>query len=219
MTIAKPKDKQISHLQKLISRWENLLEVQPLSNTKYYELYERSKTALKPLYPDDYVFWDKVESPSPENSERLIGKLRAVHLDLNDGILSFEYQIQSQMAIDLMQQAEELLVEGKPSAYEHIPAAVLAGAVLENFLRTLCGRQSPPIPIALDNGNLKTLATLVNDLEKIELYNDIEKHQLKVWVKVRNAAAHGQFDQFNYEQVKNMIEGIKIFIEKHQVRS
>ncbi|GAB4514675.1 MAG: hypothetical protein OHK0046_17110 [Anaerolineae bacterium] len=216
MTIAKPQDAYLSHLQKLISLWENLLEAQTLSNKKYYELYERSKTILNQICPDDQIFIDKVESPSSENIERLIGKLRAAQLDLRDGILSLEHQIQAKISIDLMQQAEELLSEGKSGNFEHIPAAVLAGAVLEHFLRILCSRQSPPISLNLDNGNLKTLATLVNDLEKIGRYNSVEKKQLKVWVEIRNAAAHGQFDHFTHEQVKNMIEGIKRFIEDHK---
>lgn len=215
MTISKPKD-IFSHLQKLISLWENLLEAQPLSNKKYYEFYERSKTILNRICPEDQIFIDKVESPSSENIERLIGKLRAAQLDLQDGILSLEHQIQDKISIDLMQQAEELLSEGKPGNFEHIPAAVLAGAVLEHFLRTLCSRQSPPISLNLDNGNLKTLATLVNDFEKIGLYNAVEEKQLKVWVKIRNFAAHGEFEQFTHEQVVKMIEGVKCFIEDHK---
>ena len=142
--------------------------------------------------------------------------MRATQLDLNNGFLYLEHQIQDKMAIDLMQQAEALLTESKPGEFEHIPAAVLAGAVLEHFLRTLCSRQSPPISLNLDNGNLKTLATLVNDLEKIGLYNAVEKKQLKVWVEIRNTAAHGQFDKFTHEQVVKMIEGIKSFIEDHK---
>jgi hypothetical protein len=126
--------------------------------------------------------------------------------------------IEDEVTVDLMQQAEALLNENKAqpqNAYSHLPAAVLAGAVLEHFLRTLCQRQSPPIPLNLENGNLKTLATLVNDLEKANLYNSVEKKQLKTWVDVRNHAAHGHFDKFEARQVAEMIEGIKAFIQRH----
>jgi hypothetical protein len=216
MTISKAKDTYLSHLQKLTSRWENLLKNQPFLNQTYYELYERSKTILNQICPDDQIFITKVESPSSENIERLIGKLRAAQLDLNDGILSLEHQIQGKIAIDMMRQAEELLTEGKTENLGHIPAAVLAGAVLEHFLRSLCSRQSPPIRLNLDNGNFKMLATMVNDLEKLGLYNAVEKKQLKVWVEIRNAAAHGQFGAFTSEQVLEMIEGVKRFIEAHK---
>jgi hypothetical protein len=210
------KYKYINHLQKLVDHWENLGKTDPFENKKYYELYERSKTVLNQVCSDAQDFVKTVEPPSQENIARIIGKLRATQLDLSNGFLYLEHQIQDKMAIDLVQQAEELLIEGKLGHFEHIPAAVLAGAVLEHFLRTLCSRQSPPISLNLDNGNLKTLATLVNDLENIGLYNAVEKKQLKVWVEIRNAAAHGQFDQFTHEQVVKMIEGIKSFIEDHK---
>lgn len=216
VTSLKPKDTYQSHLQKLIARWQNLLDPQSFTNIKYYELYERSKTILNQICPDDQAFIDRLDSPSSENIERIIGKLRAAQLDLNDGILSLEQQIQAQISIDLMKQAEALLGEDESANLNHVPSAVLAGAVLEHFLRTLCNRQSPAISLNLDNGNFKTLATLVNDLEKAELYNSVEKKQLKVWVEIRNFAAHGQFDQFNYDQVVKMIEGIKSFIDDHK---
>jgi hypothetical protein len=216
MTTSQIKDTYINHLQKLVSRWENLFKAQDLPNKKYYELYERSKTILMQLCPDDQIFLERVESVSRDNIERLIGKLRAAQLDLTDGILPLEHQIHNKIAIDLMEQAEQLLAEGTAGPHEHIPAAVLAGAVLEHFLRMLCTRQSPPISLNLDNGNLKTLATLVNDLEKVGFYNTVEKKQLKVWVEIRNAAAHGQFGEFTHEQVVKMIEGIKQFVEDHR---
>jgi hypothetical protein len=220
MTISRPKDAYVRHLQALTSRWEVLLNapIAPTApNTKYYELYELSRNILRQLCADAEDFFNQLEeAPTPRNIERLIGKLRATQLDLSNGFLYFEYQVQDKMAIDLMQQAEGLLTENEPGDFAHIPAAVLAGAVLEHFLRTLCSRQSPPITLNLDNGNLKTLGTLVTDLERIGLYKAIEKKQLKVWVEIRNAAAHGQFNDFTREQVMQMIAGVKRFIEDHK---
>ena len=222
MTVPQSMDAYSNHLQSLTSQWVNLLEAQSFSNTKYFELYERSKTVLCRLCANAQEFFEQLDkSPSTANIEQLIGKLRATQLDLNNGFLHLEHQIQDRVSIDLMEQAEQLLSEDSPGdegneTHEHIPAAVLAGAVLEHFLRTLCSRQSPPIAVHLDNGNHKTLARLIDDLEKAELYNEVEKQQLKVWVKIRNAAAHGQFDQFSREQVEDMIDDIKHFIEEHK---
>lgn len=217
MAIPQANDKYLKQLQKLIALWENLSKAEPVESKKYYELYERSKTILDQLCPDSQAFLDKVNIPSRENIGRLIGKLRATLLDLQDGFLHFQIldQIQNELTVDLMQQAEELLTEGGTSTYGHIPAAVLAGVVLETFLRALCTRQLPPISLTLENGNLKTLATLVNDLEKAEFYNPAESKQIKVWVHIRNAAAHGQFKDFDLKQVEDMIKWIREFIEKH----
>ncbi len=51
-----------------------------------------------------------------------------------------------------MGQAEQLLDEGQSGKYDHVPAAVLSGAVLEKALRTLCGKQVPPIATVNSKG-------------------------------------------------------------------
>ena len=209
------------HLQSLISQWENLLKDETLSSTKYYELYERSKTILSILCTDTRDFLNQLTpSPTTNNVERFIGKLRATLLDLGKGLLNFEYQIQDKMTIDLMQQASDLLDETNAKDHgEYISAAVLAGAVLENFLKTLCLRQSPPILPITEKGTYRTLGMIVSELEKIDFYNPIEIKQIKVWVEIRNAAAHGQFGKFDPKHVKNMIGGIREFIEKYQAKT
>lgn len=217
MGVSQIKNKYVPHLQKLVAHWENLVN-KPIENIKYYELYARSENILRQICPDEQDFIKMVTVPSRENMERIIGKLRAVHLDLNDGMLFLENKLQGQLAVDLMQQAESLLNERGSDDHSHsyIPAAVLTGAVLEHFLRTLCARQVPPIPLKLENGNYKMLATLVDDLEKANVYNAVEKQQLKVWVKIRNDAAHAQLDEFTPQQVIEMIKDVKEFIETHQ---
>lgn len=210
--------KYAAHLQSLASQWENLLKDWPPAPPEYYKLYARSKNILEQLCSDSQNFLDQLDqSPSQSNVEQFIGKLQATQFDLNDGVL--RYQIQDEVVIDLLQQVDDLLAEGSTKANGHIPAAVLAGAVLENFLRALCARTSPPIPVIHNNGTNKTLGMLVGELEKIEFYNPVESKQITVWVNIRNYAAHGQFDQFNSEQVKEMIDGIRKFIAKHQAKA
>ena len=104
MTISKSKDTFLSHLQRLTSRWENLLDAPSFPNTKYYEMYEQSKNIIGQLCADAEDFFNQLEeSPTKSNIERLIGKLRATQLDLNNGFLYLEHQIQDKMTIDLMQ--------------------------------------------------------------------------------------------------------------------
>ena len=79
------KDKYLKHLQKLVAQWENLGKAELVERKKYYELYERSKTILNQICPDDQDFIKIVEISSYENIDRIIGKLRAAQLDLNDG--------------------------------------------------------------------------------------------------------------------------------------
>lgn len=206
-------------LQSLASQWENLLKATELSDTKYWELYERSKAILITLCTDTSDFLGQLStSPTSDNIKRFIGKLRATQLDLGKDWFNLKYRIQEKITIDLMQQADDLLAEGGTTTHGHIPAAVLAGAVLENFLRALCVRQEPPIAVINGKGTYKTLGMLVGELEKIKFFSPLVSQQIKVWVAIRNSAAHGQFDEVNAKQVRDMIDWIREFIQEHQVK-
>ena len=113
---------------------------------------------------------------------------------------------------DYMGQAEHLLMEGQPGKFDHVPAAVLSGAVLEKALRTLCSEQQPSISLTTSRGEPKTLNPLVDDLKKAGLFNEAKAKQLRAWAAIRNHAAHGEFDQFSRKDVEQMIQSIKSFL-------
>ena len=96
-----------------------------------------------------------------------------------------------------------------------MPAAVLTGAVLEDTLRRLCQRQSPPIATLKPNGDKKTLDPLITDLQKAIVFNKAKADQLRSWAKIRNYAAHGEFTEFTRSDVEAMIAGVKTFIADH----
>ena len=123
--------------------------------------------------------------------------------------------IERSIAGDYMGQAEQLLTEGQSGDYDHVPAAVLVGAVLEKALRSLCDRQTPPIPVAFPDGRPKMLNALIDDLKKAGVYNETKAKQLRAWAGIRNHAAHGEFDQFDRKQVQGMITDIKDFLSNH----
>ncbi|MEW6416593.1 MAG: DUF4145 domain-containing protein [Nitrospirota bacterium] len=66
-------------------------------------------------------------------------------------------QVESEIAGDYMGQAEKLLEEGQSGKFDHVPAVVLSGAVLEKVLRTLCNNQQPPISTTKSNGEKRLL--------------------------------------------------------------
>ncbi|MDB4980986.1 MAG: hypothetical protein JWM82_1738 [Myxococcales bacterium] len=121
-------------------------------------------------------------------------------------------KIEAELAADYLGQAEQLLGEGQPGKYDHVPAAVLAGAVLEKNLRTLCGGQSPPIPVDKADGTHKMLNLLTDDLKKAGVFNEIQAKQLRAYAAIRNAAAHGEFTEFTRAQVETMVAGITQFL-------
>ena len=139
--------------------------------------------------------------------------MEALREDLEKGFLDeLVLRVEAEVAANYMSQAEDLLGEGVPGKFDHVPAAVLAGAVLEKALRTLCNQQQPPIATADTKGIPKTLNPLIDDLKKAAIFNELRAKQLRAWGDVRNKAAHGEFDQFKKSDVEQMIQGINNFL-------
>jgi hypothetical protein len=116
------------------------------------------------------------------------------------------------VASDLLGQATALLGEGRSGIYDHVPAAVLLGAVLEQALRTLCGRQTPAIAVTKPNGDKLMLNTLIEELKKAQVYQETKAAQLRGWASIRNAAAHGEFTKVTKADVEGMQHGVMSFL-------
>ena len=112
---------------------------------------------------------------------------------------------------DYLTLAEQLFAD-EPGPHRHIPAAVLAGAVLEDGLRRLCQRQTPPVDTRKANGDPKTLNPLIDDLKGVGVFNELKAKQLRAWADIRNAAAHGEFDKFGVQDVEAMLKGVGDFL-------
>lgn len=96
-----------------------------------------------------------------------------------------------------------------------MPAAVLCGAVLEDALRRLCQKQSPPIDILKPGGDKKTLEPLIQELQRANVFNKLVADQLRAWAKIRNYAAHGEFHEFGRGDVDLMLPGVRQFLAAH----
>ena len=158
----------------------------------------------------------KVAYPPPSRFRHLFALLRAARDNFEKGFYdNLLHRIEAEITCDYMGQAESLLTEGQSGRFDHVPAAVLAGAVLEKTLRTLCAQQSPPVEITKPDGSNKMLASLIDDLKKAGLYNEARAKQLRTWAAIRNHAAHGEFDQFTRQDVELMLTGITNFLAEH----
>ena len=143
----------------------------------------------------------------------LLAALQSFKENFEKGFLEdISLQIEAEIASSYMEQAEQLLAEGQTGKYDHIPAAVLSGAVLEKELRTLCSKQTPPIPTVNNKGEKLTLNPLITELKKAGLFNELKAKQLRAWADIRNRSAHGEFDQFDRSDVEVMIKGINGFL-------
>lgn len=145
--------------------------------------------------------------------QKALGILEALRDDLERGFLDdFVLRVEAEIAGDYMGQAETLLKGGHSGAFDHVPAAVLSGAVLEKALKTLCDRQQPKIPATNANGEHKTLNPLIDDLKKAGAFNELKAKQLRAWADIRNKAAHGEFNAFGKADVEQMLTGIENFL-------
>ena len=152
-------------------------------------------------------------SRTPSDLEFYIGTLRGLKDDYENGFLdNLEEMIVANISSDYMAQVEEILTEGESDTYDHIFAAVICGAVLEDALRRLCQRQTPPISTRRQNDKPKRLDAMIPELQNAKVYNALKADQLRSWAKVRNHAAHGEFSQFKRSDVEHMVKGVRNFL-------
>ena len=159
------------------------------------------------------MVWEQSEESS---FRRIFGTLKGLKADYESGILHETSQlIELNVNSDYLGQAEQLLRDDEIE-YIDAAAAVIAGAVLEKALRSLCNHRDPPIPTEKPNGKRKTLGSLIDDLHDVKEFNTPMATKLKSYAQIRNAAAHGEFDTFTRKDVESMIPGINDFLADFQ---
>lgn len=123
--------------------------------------------------------------------------------------------VAAEITADYLHQAELFLDDPnvRSDGYgRHVPAAVVAGAVLEDALRRLCVRQTPPLETKKDNGQPKRLNALIDELQNAGLYNPMKGDHLRSWAKIRNHAGHGEYSEFSRHDVESMLRDMKVFL-------
>lgn len=127
--------------------------------------------------------------------------MEAAFRDFNEGFL-FDLcsLVAAELFSDFLDQAEHLLSEDY-----YVPAASLAGAVLEDSLRKLCHRRDLPVPAKT------TIESLNMELAKASVYDKLVQKQITALADIRNNADHGKFDKFTKADVEDMIKRIRRF--------
>lgn len=159
-----------------------------------------------------YETFIQLEKPNqfdskPSILKRLINVLKACLDDLNNGFLiSFKQIVQAEVFDSELEQATYFLNE----SYK-IPAAVIAGVVLETAIKELCYNNG--IDIYLPDGKReKKLEKLNEELTKAGIYPLTQQKKITYYADIRNNAAHGKPENFDSDEVKDMIKGIEKFL-------
>jgi hypothetical protein len=135
--------------------------------------------------------------------------LRAIRGEVaGDWLFTVKGLVTAEVFTDYMEMAEYLLQEQFKDA-----AAVIAGSTLEEHLRQLCRKNGIPVVRQKDGKDVPLKADQLNsELTKTAVYTTLDQKQVTAWLDLRNKAAHGEYKEYNADQVKGMITGITEFI-------
>jgi HEPN domain-containing protein len=129
------------------------------------------------------------------------GVLEAASRDYEGGMI---FQVRAMVAAevldDFLEQAEHLLEQGF-----HVPAASLAGAVLEDTLRKLSEAKGISVP------DKTSIDKLNPELAKAGVYDKLVLKRITAIADVRNNADHGNFDKSEKEDVEDMLKWVRRF--------
>lgn len=140
---------------------------------------------------------------------QVVGVAKAIEHDLASGLLTdFKSIVQADIFADFLEMGEYLLQEGYKDA-----AAVIIGSVLEDGLRKLSERHG--LPVTNESGKPLTIDPLNNQLSKQDIYSKLTQKQITSWAHIRNKAAHGEFGEYNREQVQMMLLFVQSFASEH----
>jgi HEPN domain-containing protein len=143
----------------------------------------------------------KESATNPYYFVHCLGVLEAAHRDFDAGLLfDLRALIAADVLGDFIEQAEQLLAAGY-----HIPAASLAGAVLEDTLRKLCEKKGLSVPAHTKIDRLNA------DLARADAYDKLVQKRITGIADIRNNADHGHFDKFGREDVEDMVKWVKRF--------
>lgn len=138
-----------------------------------------------------------------------LGALEAARDDLAAGMLADLRQLVSAEAFgDLLETAVHLLDEG-----HHLPAASIAGAVLESTLRDTA--QAKKVTWT----GSSSISKLNTELYKANVYDKVVFGEIEAWGKLRNKVDHGDFTtphEIDVGMVRRMIDGVRDIALKYR---
>lgn len=139
----------------------------------------------------------------------LVGIATALRDDIAAGWLeSVAALVRADTYAGYLEMAEGLQSQGYEDA-----AAVIAGTSLEVHMKTLAAKYG--ISLQLPNGAPKKMDAVNAELKAAGVYGGIEHKHVTAWLAIRNAAAHGDYGDYDQAAVKGLVEGVSNFAIKY----
>ena len=163
---------------------------------------------LSPYYQG---FRSEVTHHTSSRTRRGVGMLTAAKRELQgDWLATATGAASRDILLDMLRLATQHAEQGKPWA-----AAVIAGAMLEKHLRSLCLARG----IALDNdiqgkAVAKKGLQLTGEAYKKKLYERQDNKAVIGWLELCDSAVAGTGDAIDGDEVKSMLRHMHIFLKK-----
>ncbi len=210
------KDFYIKQIKEILDDYTKAEGISPFIVTS---LITRAKATVNRITGRNSDYYKRMEEvlnrPKLKDSYNLkfaMGSLDALLHDLEkDYLESISELIHGEIFSDYLDMAQHLLEEGYKEA-----SAVIGGSTLEEHLRKLCQKNNINIEVSTPKGLKPKKADVMNaDLKKAGIYPLIQQKQVTTWLGIRNDAAHGHYNNYTEEQVKNMLIGLRDFFVRY----
>ena len=119
-----------------------------------------------------------------------------------------ETLVRAEVFTDFLEMAQHLLEAGYKD-----PAATLVGGVLENGLKKIAEKHNIAVK---DKDDISSLNTKLGDAKA---YSQLDRSQIQTWKKLRDSAAHGNYDEYTKPKVEAMLEGVRRLLAEHLGKS
>lgn len=131
--------------------------------------------------------------------------MRAVREDAEHGFLiDLRTLVAGEVFGDFLDMANHLLEQGY-----HVPAASLAGAVLEDGLRRVAGARFVELK-PMDGAG-----AISSKVARAGAHSALWQRQLALAIEVRNNADHGRFEQLDPAVVREMLRIVQSYLAAH----
>ncbi|MFD9431466.1 hypothetical protein [Streptomyces sp. NPDC060002] len=175
-------------------------------------LSNRLEAAIERAARPGSIYMKQLQSARIKIQPNRLRELRIVALGLRDDLIagwveSVVELVHADTYRDYLEMAEELLAKGYKDA-----AAVIAGTSLEVHVRALCAKNNVTTTVA---GKPKKADTMNADLKKAGVYDGLQQKEVTAWMDLRNKAAHGNYPDYDRDQVRRLIDGVEAFMRKY----
>jgi hypothetical protein len=187
----------------------NVIGFPTLDSQAFTEWQTQSLTYLVNLLGPDHTYVDHFRKQVTQGFTGSVksgkGILQAVREDIEAGYLTrIETLVSADIFDDFLEMAEYLFSQGYKDS-----TASLVGAVLENGLRRICLAHGATLSAKED------ISSLNKKLADAEVYNRLTQKKVQVWNDIRNNADHGKFSEYKADDVNEMLEGVRNFLEQY----